>query len=72
MAPEKAEIGLKLVSGVSRNARLGRISRHVNERAYEVSFAHTDYFEFSYFPRTKSEWNVSPTEAVDVPFSRRL
>ena len=36
---------------------LGRVSRHVNNQAYEVPFAFTDYYKFSYFPRTIKEWN---------------
>lgn len=31
---------------------LGQISRHVINQAYEVPFALTDYYKFSFFPRT--------------------
>ena len=45
---------------------LGRVSRHVNNQAYEVPFAFTDYYKFSYFPRTINEWNVLPNETVNA------
>ena len=45
---------------------LGRVSRHVNNQAYEVPFAFADYYKFSYFPRTINEWNVLPSETVNA------
>ena len=45
---------------------LGRVSRHVNNQAYEVPFAFTDYYKFSYFPRTIIEWNALPNETVNA------
>ena len=45
---------------------LGRVSRHANNQAYEVPFALTDYYKFSYFPRTIREWNVLPNETVNA------
>ena len=45
----------------------GCVSRHINEKAYEVPFAHTDYYKFSYFPRTIREWNVLSSEALNAP-----
>ena len=44
---------------------LGRVSCHVNNQAYEVPFAFTDY-KFSYFPRTIIEWNALPNETVNA------
>ena len=41
---------------------LGRVSQHVNK----VHFAFTDYYKFSYFPRTINEWNVLPNETVNA------
>ena len=43
---------------------LDRVSRHMNNQAYEVPFAFTDYNKFSYFPRTINKWNVLPNETV--------
>ena len=34
---------------------LGRVSRHVNNQAYEVPFVLTNYYKFSYFPNTIRE-----------------
>ena len=34
---------------------LGRVSRHVNNQAYEVPFVLTNYYKYSYFPNTISE-----------------
>ena len=45
---------------------LGRVNRHINNQAYEVPFALTDYYKFSYFPRTIREWNVLPNETVNA------
>ena len=45
---------------------LSRVGRHVNNQAYEVPFAFTDYYKFSYFPRTINEWNVMPDETVNA------
>ena len=45
---------------------LSRVSWHVNNQAYEVPFAFTDYYKFSYFPRTINEWNVMPDETVNA------
>ena len=45
---------------------LGQVSRHVNNQAYEVPFAFTDYYKFSYFPRTINEWNILPNETVNA------
>ena len=45
---------------------LGRVSRHVNNQAYEVPFAFTDYYKFCYFPRTIIEWNALPNETVNA------
>ena len=45
---------------------LGRDSRHVNNQAYEVPFAFTDYYKFSYFPRTIIECNALPNEKVNA------
>ena len=46
---------------------LDRVGRHVNDIAYEVPFAHTDYYKVSYFPRTVREWNFLFNEAVNDP-----
>ena len=43
---------------------LGRKSHYVNGKTYKVPFAQTDYFKFSYFPRTIREWNILPEETV--------
>ena len=45
---------------------LGRASRHVNNQAYEVPFAFTEYYKLSYFPRTIIEWNALPNETVNA------
>ena len=34
---------------------LGRVSRHVNNQAYEVPFVLTNYYKYSYFPNTIRE-----------------
>ena len=47
---------------------LGRDSRHVNNQTYEVPFAFTDYYKFSYVPRTIIEWNALPNETVNSYF----
>ena len=57
------QTGIKIIKHLTL---LGRISRHINEKAYEVPFAHTDYFKFSYFPRTIRQWNVLSSEAVNA------
>ena len=34
---------------------LGRVSRHINNQAYEVPFFLTNYYKYSYFPNTIRE-----------------
>ena len=48
---------------------LDRVGRHVNDIAYEVPFAHIDYYKFSYFPRTIREWNFLSNEGVNAPLN---
>ena len=50
---------------------LGQISRHANNQAYEVPFALTDYYKFSFFPRTiRAEWNALATRHWMPPLWR--
>ena len=42
-------------------------SGHVNAEPFKVQFTHTEYFKFSFFPRTIREWNILPQNVVKAP-----
>lgn len=46
---------------------LSRYSRHAHPWSYRLITATTDYYKYSYFPRTVTYWNALPPDIPSLP-----
>jgi hypothetical protein len=62
----KTVYGLVAIPSAQYLTPLVRQSRHYNTMAYKIFSPNSDYYKYSFFPRTVTAWNVLPDKTVKV------